>query len=51
VLVATGALAEIESRIERLTADATAAIKASPLSDDAKEHLVELAHYVAWREK
>ena len=50
VLVDTGALAEIEARIESLTADAVAAVKEAPITAEAQDALTELAHYVAWRE-
>jgi geranylgeranyl diphosphate synthase type I len=51
VLVATGALAEIEASIETLTAEAVAAISAAPIPAVAADALVELAYYVAWRER
>lgn len=51
VLEATGALAEIEDSIERLTREAVDAVERAPLVDDAREALVDLAHYVAERER
>jgi geranylgeranyl diphosphate synthase type I len=50
VLVDTGALDEVEARIEALTDEAVAAVKEAPLTEEAQVALVELAHYVAWRE-
>jgi geranylgeranyl diphosphate synthase type I len=51
VLVATGALGELEAVIEGLAGEAVAAIEVAPIAADARAALVELAHYVAWREK
>jgi geranylgeranyl diphosphate synthase, type I len=50
VLVETGALADIESRIELLTKEALDAIVVAPIAPEARTALEELAHYVAWRE-
>lgn len=50
VLVDTGALAELEEIIERLTNDAIDALDRADITDDARKELTELAHYVAWRE-
>jgi geranylgeranyl diphosphate synthase type I len=49
VLVATGAQAEVEDTIDRLTARALAALDRVEISDDAKAALSELGVYVAWR--
>ena len=49
VLVATGAVDAIESRVERLVAEAIAAIEASALTAEARHALVDLARYVAHR--
>ncbi len=49
VIVATGALAEIEAAIERLAASAIGAIEAAPIVDTAREALVDLATYVSRR--
>jgi geranylgeranyl diphosphate synthase type I len=46
----TGAVAAIESRIDHLTGEAIAAISAARVPDEARAALVELAHFVAWRE-
>jgi len=51
VLVETGAVEEIEAMIDRLTADAIAAIEQAPITLDASTALVELAQFVAWRDK
>ena len=51
VLVDTGAVAEIETTIDRLTAAAIAAIEDAPLIAEARTVLVELAEYVAWRDR
>ncbi len=51
VLVDTGALAELEDEIERLTNEAVAAVDVAPITDDARKALAELAYYVAWRDK
>ncbi len=50
VLVDTGALAELEASIARMANDACGAIEQAPILDQAKHELVELAHYVAWRD-
>ena len=49
VLLATGALAQIESSIDALTTEALAAIEVAPIADDARAALVDLAEFVAWR--
>lgn len=51
VLVDTGARGEIEASIERLTATAIAAVEQAPLTHEARRALVDLAHYVAERER
>jgi geranylgeranyl diphosphate synthase, type I len=51
VLVNTGAVDEIESTIDRLTRNAIGAIERAPVTADAAAALVELAEYVAWRDK
>jgi geranylgeranyl diphosphate synthase, type I len=51
LLVDTGALAEIEGEIDRLTATAIGALDDAPITDEAKVALVELARFVAWRER
>jgi len=51
VLVDTGAVAEVESTIDHLTASAIASIERAPLEAGAITVLVELAEYVAWRDR
>ena len=51
VLVETGALAEVEVAIDRLTDEAIASIESAPVTEDARSALVDLAHYVAWRDR
>ena len=50
VLIDTGAVASIEADIERLTDVALDGIASAAVSDDARVALVELAHFVAWRD-
>lgn len=49
VIVDTGALADLEATIERLTAEAEAAIALAPITDQARTELVALAAYVSRR--
>ncbi len=49
VLVDTGALARAEAEVERLVAEAVAALEAIPLAGDAGERLSELAAFVGER--
>jgi geranylgeranyl diphosphate synthase, type I len=51
VLVATGALAELEAEIQQLAETAVLALPAAGLIPEAEQALTDLAHYVAWREK
>jgi len=51
VLVATGAVAQLEARIDNLVGDAMAALGGSDLSGQACEELAELAHFVAGRDR
>ncbi len=50
-IVDTGALADLEATIERLTTEAIAAIQLAPLTPDARNELVELAVYVSNRQQ
>jgi len=50
VLVATGAVEAIEQSIDALTSRAIAAIEVAPIAEEARSALVELAHFVAWRD-
>jgi geranylgeranyl diphosphate synthase type I len=51
VLVDTQAMAEVELTIDRLTDEAIGSIEAAPITEGARSALVELAHYVAWRDR
>jgi len=51
VFVDTGAVSELEATIHHLAAEAIDAIDQAPICDDARGALVELAEYVAWRER
>ena len=51
ILVDTGAVAEIESRIDALTAEAVAAAGALALTSRARDELAALAAYVAHRDR
>ncbi len=51
VLVDTEAVAEIEHTIDRLTSDAITSIEATAITEEARSALVELAQYVAWRDR
>jgi geranylgeranyl diphosphate synthase type I len=51
VLVGTGAVTEVETTIDRLADEAIASIEVAPIGAEARAALVELAHYVAWRDK
>ncbi|MGI8664131.1 MAG: polyprenyl synthetase family protein [Acidimicrobiales bacterium] len=50
VLHATGAVDELEATIDALAEHAMTAIADAPVLETAKAALVELAHYVAWRD-
>jgi geranylgeranyl diphosphate synthase type I len=50
VFVDTGAVDAIEASIDRLTAEALAAVITIDIADGAREALVELAEFVAWRQ-
>lgn len=50
VMIDTGALAELEAHIRALTDRAIAAIRVAPITQDARDSLVELANFVSWRE-
>ena len=49
VIVETGALADLETTIERLTVEAIAAIDRACLAAESRDELVQLANYVSWR--
>ena len=50
VLRETGAVSEVESRIHELVASSLESLQRSPLSDEAKQHLTDLAFFVAGRD-
>ncbi|HLT16789.1 MAG TPA: polyprenyl synthetase family protein [Acidimicrobiales bacterium] len=50
VLTDTGAVRVIERSIDELTAEALAAIERADIAEEARAALVELAHFVAWRD-
>jgi geranylgeranyl diphosphate synthase, type I len=50
VIVDTGALAALETQIATLTDQAVAAIKVAPVTQESRDELTALAHYVSWRE-
>lgn len=50
VMIETGALAELETYIRILTDQALAAVRIAPITQDARDSLVELANFVSWRE-
>jgi geranylgeranyl diphosphate synthase, type I len=51
VIVETGALAQLETVIETLTAESINAISVAPVATEAKSELIALAHFVAQRTK
>lgn len=50
VMMATGAVDVIEADIQRLTDAALVAVDEAPLTGGAQAALIDLAHFVAWRE-
>jgi geranylgeranyl diphosphate synthase type I len=50
-LAETGAPAEVEAQIRARTDEAIAAARVLPIGDDAKQRLVDLATYVAFRDR
>ena len=50
VMIETGALAELESHIHTLTETALVAVRVAPITQDARDSLVELATFVSWRD-
>ncbi len=51
VIVDTGAQAEAEAAITALTDQAVQAIEQAPVTEAARDELVALAYYVAWRQR
>jgi geranylgeranyl diphosphate synthase type I len=49
-LVETGALAEVEAEIDSLVEESLAALEDAPVTEEARQHLVELAWFVAGRD-
>lgn len=49
VIIETGALAELEGRIHALTDEALAAVRLAPITQDARDALIELAQFVSQR--
>jgi len=49
VLVDTGAVTQLEARIRSNTDAALGAIAAAPITQEARDALTELAHFVSWR--
>lgn len=50
VIVETGALADLEGTIARLTAEAVAALDVAPLAEPARDELADLAGFVSHRD-
>jgi geranylgeranyl diphosphate synthase type I len=50
VLRGTGAVEAVEADIERLTRSALDAIARADIAEEARDALVDLAHFVAWRD-
>lgn len=50
VIIETGALAEMEEHIRKLTETALAAARVAPITQDARDSLAELANFVSWRD-
>jgi geranylgeranyl diphosphate synthase type I len=51
LLVATGAVDEVETAIGRLVDESLTALEAVPISGDARTALADLGRYVAWRDR
>jgi geranylgeranyl diphosphate synthase type I len=51
ILVSTGAVAELESRIDALVAEALDGLAVAPIAADARPALVDLTHVVAYRSR
>ena len=48
-MVETGALERIEDLIEELVLEAIRSITEAAITDEAREALIDLAHFVGWR--
>ena len=51
MIVDTGAQAEAEEAITALTEQAVRAIAEAPVTTTARDELIDLAYYVAWRQR
>jgi geranylgeranyl pyrophosphate synthase len=51
VLLTSGAVETIEGNIDRLVAEAVEALDGAGLTEEARESLVELAYFVAGRDR
>jgi geranylgeranyl diphosphate synthase type I len=51
LLIRTGAVAEVETAIERLVAESLSALDRVPITDGAKAALADLGRFVAWRDR
>jgi geranylgeranyl diphosphate synthase type I len=51
LLVATGAVAEIETRIGRLVDESLTALATVPITEEARTALADLGRFVAWRDR
>jgi geranylgeranyl diphosphate synthase, type I len=51
MLVACGAVDEAERTVERLVAEAISVLDAAPLTEPARDALVQLARFVGWRDR
>jgi geranylgeranyl diphosphate synthase, type I len=49
-LVDTGAVAEVESRIGSLVGESLASLESAPITPESRDHLIELAWFVAGRD-
>jgi geranylgeranyl diphosphate synthase, type I len=49
-MVDTGAVAEVEASISSLVGESLSSLEAAPMTDEAREHLIELAWFVAGRD-
>lgn len=49
VIIETGALADLEATITALTDEALSAVAAAAITPEARDELVQLAHFVSWR--
>jgi geranylgeranyl diphosphate synthase type I len=49
-MVDTGAVAEVEAQISSLVGESLASLEAAPLTAEARDHLIELAWFVAGRD-